>query len=120
VNGLALPVDETRLAALDAREVNYEGIDVSSAFEPVLTEGENASGEEHTTPRVFTYMGLAAARERCRLGIVEGSACVAADYVATVRHGFERLAPDALAEFDRTTDRVPFPERDLRVVHPNI
>ena len=32
VNGLALPVDATRLDALDAREINYARIEVSDAF----------------------------------------------------------------------------------------
>lgn len=115
VNGLALPVDEDRLVALDAREVNYERIDVSAAFEPA--SGRLPLDER---PRVFTYGGLPAARGRRRRGVLEGNACVAADYVASVRRAFERLGPDALTEFDRTTDPLPFPERDLRVVHPNI
>ncbi len=106
VNGLALPVDEDRLAELDAREVNYRRIDVSEAF-----EGEGAG-------RVFTYVGLDAARERCRQARAEGNGAVSRDYVAEVRCAFERLAPDAPAEFNRTTDPCPFPERDLRVAIP--
>ncbi len=117
VNGLALPVDADRLAALDAREINYERIDVSAAFEPMPAEGESASSEERS-PRVFTYLGLGAARERCRRGVAEGNAFAAADYASAVRRAFERLAPDALAEFDRTTDPLPFPQRDLSVVLP--
>jgi hypothetical protein len=101
VNGLALPVNAERLAELDTRELNYRRVDVTAAF-----EGDAAG-------RVFTYVGLDAARERCRLGIAEGNAFVAADYAAAVRRGFEQLAPGALAEFDRTTDPSPFPERDL-------
>lgn len=108
VNGLALPVDGDRLAELDAREVNYGRVDVTGAF-----EGDVAG-------RVFTYVGLDAARERCRRGIEEANAFVSRDYAATVRRAFERLAPDALAEFDRTTDPLPFPERDLRVIPPRM
>jgi hypothetical protein len=104
VNGLALPVDAERLATLDAREINYERIDVSDAFEPAVAQ------------RVFTYIGLDAARERCRQGAADGDVFVSRDYVATVRSAFEQLAPGALAEFDRTTDPLPFPERDLSVV----
>jgi len=103
VNGVALPVGPDHLAALDAREINYERIDVSAAF------------EGPTSGRVFTYIGLDAARERCRRGIEEGNAFVSRDYVTVVRHGFERLGPAALAELERTTDPNPFPERDLRV-----
>jgi cation transport regulator ChaC len=113
VNGLALPVDRDRLADLDAREINYRRIEVSEAFEPIGPRAEAA-----LTPRVFTYVGLDAARERCRKGAVEGNVFVAGDYVSSVRRAFEGLAHDALPEFDRTTDPLPFPERDVRVVLP--
>jgi hypothetical protein len=108
VNGVAIPVDEKRLAALDAREINYSRVDVSAGFEGPV------SG------RVFTYVGLDAARERCRQGVAEGNVFVSRDYVSGVRHAFERLGVDvdALAEFDRTTDPLPFPERDLQVAMP--
>jgi len=108
VNGLALPADAKRLVALDRREVNYERVDVTDSFEPEVGG------------RVFTYIGLAAALERCRRGVEEGNAFVSRGYAAAVRGAFEHLAPDALAEFDRTTDPLPFPERDLRVIHLNI
>jgi hypothetical protein len=101
VNGLALPVDADRLAELDAREVNYARIDVSSAF-----EGDVAG-------RVFTYIGLDAARERCRQGAADGNIFVSSHYSAAVRRAFSSLSPDALAVFNRTTDPLPFPERDL-------
>lgn len=101
VNGLALPVDGERLRGLDARELNYQRVEVSDAFDPEV------SG------RVFTYLGLGAARERCREGAAAGNVFVAVEYAAAVRGAFERLGPDALAEFDRTTDPLPFPERDL-------
>jgi hypothetical protein len=106
VNGLALPVDADRLAALDAREVNYERIDVSAAFEPA------------TPRRVYAYVGHDAARERCRQGEVDGNIFVSRDYFASVRRAFANLTPQALTEFDRTTDPLPFPERDLQLVPP--
>lgn len=107
VNGVAIPVDAERMAQLDAREINYSRVDVASDFEGP------APG------RVYTYMGLAAARERCRQGAAEGNAFVSRDYAAGVRRAFESLGFDALAEFDRTTDPLPFPERDLQVVLPS-
>jgi cation transport regulator ChaC len=107
VNGVALPVDATRLDALDAREVNYARVDVSEACEPAL------SG------RVFTYVGLDGARERCRQGAADGNVVVSRDYHSSVRRAFANIAPGALAEFDRTTDRLPFPERNLQVVPPS-
>lgn len=107
VNGLALPVDAERLVALDRREINYERVDVSAAFGPPISN------------RVFTYIGLDAARERCRRGAAAGDVFVSRDYVAGVRSAFERLTPGALFEFDHTTDPLPFPERDLQVVFPS-
>jgi hypothetical protein len=114
VNGLALPVDEGRLVELDAREINYRRIDVSGAFKPL---GSDAEAPEE--PRIFTYVGLDAARERCRQGAAEGNVFVSGDYAAGVRRAFKQLAPDALAEFDRTTDPLLFPERELHVVLPS-
>lgn len=115
VNGLALPVDERRLAELDAREINYRRVDVTGAFEALAPRGGAAE-----PPRVFAYIGLDAARRRNRLGAEEGNAFVSRDYAATVRRGFKGLGTEALTEYERTTDPLPFPERDLRVVMPGI
>lgn len=116
VNGLAIPVDEERLAAFDAREINYARVEVTEAFEPLPLGGERSGAVEPS--RVFTYVGLGAARERCRQGIAEGDIFVSRDYAAGVRLAFERLGANALIEFERTTDPLPFPERDLQVVLP--
>jgi cation transport regulator ChaC len=113
VNGLALPVDPARLTALDAREVNYARIEVSAAF-----EASTEAAAPTAIGRVFTYIGLDAARERCRQGAADGNVFVSRDYVANVRRAFERLGAEAPAEFDRTTEPLPFPERDLQVVVP--
>ncbi len=107
VNGLAIPVDAARLAVLDAREVNYARIDVFDAFEPPIPQ------------RVFIYVGTEAARGRCRRGAADGDVFVSRDYVAAVRRAFEQLAPDGLAEFDRTTEPLPFPEIDLKLIWPS-
>jgi hypothetical protein len=107
VNGLAIPVDAARLLVLDAREVNYARVDVSGAFEPAIPQ------------RVFTYVGTHAAHERCRQGLADGDVVVSRDYVAAVRRAFERLGPGALAEFDRTTEPLPFPEVDLKLIWPS-
>ena len=111
VNGVVIPVDEERLAQLDSREINYSRVDVTRAFEP------SVPGPAPPAPgRVFTYVGLDAARERCRRGVADGNVFVSRDYLVTVRSAFERLAPEALTEFDRTTDPLPFPERNLALV----
>lgn len=127
VNGLAIPVDLDRLAALDAREVNYERIDVSDAFEPAGTTtqptGDSVRADRKPAgsvrpQRVFAYVGTAAARERRRRALADGDGFVARDYLAGVRAAFTVLGDDALAEFDRTTDSSPFPLADLRVINP--
>ena len=121
VNGVAIPVDEERLAGIDAREINYERIEVTGSFEVVAdpaAEPEEATPSPADLGRVFTYIGLDAARERCRQGDADGDLFVSRDYAAGVRLAFERLGADALAEYERTTDPLPFPERDLQVVLP--
>lgn len=100
VNGLAIPVDAPLLAALDAREVNYERLDVSAAFRPALDAP------------VLAYRGTAAARARCRPrpGV---AVAVSREYVRRVRAGFAALGHEQLAEYERTTLPLPFAERDL-------
>jgi len=81
VNGLCLPVDDARLAALDRRERNYERIDVS---EVVSVDGADGI-------RVWTYAGSAAGRERLRSGVAAGTAVIDANYLDGVRDGFALL-----------------------------
>lgn len=119
VNGLAIPVDAARLAVLDAREVNYSRIDVASAFEPVNTQDLHTEPGADAPPCVFTYVGTDAARERCRRGAIDGNLFVSRDYAAAVRRAFELLGPGALAEFDRTTEPLPFLERNLKLIWPS-
>lgn len=104
VNGLAVPVDASRLKALDAREGNYERIEVSGAFRPA------APG------RVFAYRGLEVARERCRQGEADGDVCLSSEYLDQVRRAFAALGADALAEFEATTESPGFPVQELRKV----
>jgi hypothetical protein len=104
VNGLAIPVDAERLAALDLRERRYDRRDVSAAFEPALPH------------QVFLYTGRRDARERARLDFSEAPIVISDEYLARVRRAFEALGPDALAEYDRTTEPPPFPARPLEQV----
>jgi hypothetical protein len=106
VNGLALPVDSKRLADLDIREVNYIRIDVTESFEPPM-DG-----------RVFTYTGTMAARERSRAEDDVAAGYVSRDYVSAIRRAFAALGDGALAEFDRTTEPLQFPERHLELRYP--
>lgn len=81
VEGVLLAVDAAALRALDARERNYDRIDVTTAV---------AGGRG----RVWTYRGSAAGRERLRTGLREGRAVVDAEYVRAVQAGFAALGID--------------------------
>ncbi|MDO8211322.1 gamma-glutamylcyclotransferase family protein [Conexibacter sp. CPCC 206217] len=98
VNGLCLPVDATALALLDARERNYERIDVSALVTPEAT---------WKRARVWAYAGRSDARERLARGVREGRAVVSQEYVDDVEHGFRRLGGDQLARYRATTDPLP-------------
>ena len=100
VGGLALPVDADRLDALDAREANYERVDVTG-----LVEGPSG--------RVWTYMGLAGGRARLARGLAEGTAVVSLDYLQKVHGAFRARGKDAFAEFERTTVTHGIPALDL-------
>jgi hypothetical protein len=115
VNGIAIPVDAVRLETLDAREVNYRRVEVTDAFEPARTGGDSPAPPR----RVFTYMATAAARARCRAGAAEANVCVSADYLAATRRAFAALGDAALAEFDRTTEPLAFPQVDLELIWPD-
>jgi hypothetical protein len=106
VNGLAIPADARRLEELDVREVNYRRIDVSSRFQPPIPH------------RVFAYRGTDAARKRCREAGSDAEIQVSRQYVARIRSAFTALGPGQLAEFDRTTEPLSFPERDLEPRYP--
>lgn len=101
INGLAIPADATRLAELDAREVNYERVEVSAAFEPPIA---------HT---VFVYRGTAAGRERRRIAADGGEICVSRQYVERVERAFVALGPGQGDEYGRTTEPLPFALREL-------
>lgn len=106
VNGLAVPVDARRLAELDRREVNYRRLEVSAAFEPA------------TPHAVFAYRGTAAARARCRAGEDGTEVYVSRQYAERVRRAFVALGPGQLAEYERTTEPPPFPQRELEPRYP--
>jgi len=104
VNGLAIPVDAARMRELDAREINYERVDVSTAFEPSVPQP------------VFVYHGTAAARRRAGADGVEIYA--SRQYVERIERAFAALGPGQLDEYRRTTEPLPFPVRDLEPRYP--
>lgn len=82
IDGVLLAVDDAMLRTLDARERNYDRIDVSRAV-------AGAGG------RVWTYRGNDGGRARLRIGLQEGSAVVDAAYVQAVQATFSVLGFDA-------------------------
>ncbi|HVF78697.1 MAG TPA: gamma-glutamylcyclotransferase family protein [Solirubrobacteraceae bacterium] len=78
IDGVLLAVDDVTLVALDARERNYDRIDVTAAV-------PGAGG------RVWTYRGSDDGRERLRTALREGSAVVDADYLGAVQATFREL-----------------------------
>jgi hypothetical protein len=106
VNGLAIPVDAARLRELDAREINYERAEVSAAFEPALA---------HT---VFVYRGTAAARQRSRAGADGIEIYASRQYIERIERAFTALGPGQLDEYQRTTEPLPFPVRELEPRYP--
>jgi hypothetical protein len=79
VLGVLIPVSRRGLACADARERNYERIDVSERFDDV--EGP-----------VWAYFGSAAGRARYRCGVAAGTTVVAHPYLQAVRSAFSRAA----------------------------
>ncbi|MCK9248798.1 MAG: hypothetical protein M0P31_07450 [Solirubrobacteraceae bacterium] len=104
---LALPVDAERLAALDAREVNYDRHDVGDLV--TGRDGDPLPG------RVWVFRGSPDGRARAARGRRAGDIVVSADYVALTRAAFA-AQPAGLPSFDASTDPVDVPERRLRVV----
>jgi Gamma-glutamyl cyclotransferase, AIG2-like len=90
VNGLCLPVTGAELPALDARERNYDRIDVSERI---------GSGG-----RVWAYVGSVAGRERLRRGRAAGTAVIARGYLDGVRAAFQALGPRVWAGCEPSLD----------------
>jgi cation transport regulator ChaC len=92
VNGVAFPVRDDALAALDRRERNYVRCDVTS----LLREDLGAP--------VYAFVGRDDATERFANASRQGSAVVSRDYYERVLDGFERRGVAALEAFVRSTD----------------
>lgn len=94
VEGLCLPVDASALRRLDARERNYERVEVTALVTP-------ARG------RVWTYVGSADGRARLREGRRRGALLISQEYADDVEDAFRRLGDDALAAYRAGTDPPP-------------
>jgi dephospho-CoA kinase len=102
VEGALLAVDAVQLAALDARERQYERIDVTALVDPA-PDGT-----------VWAYLGRTPGRARVAAGRA-GTAKVAIQrsYVELVETAFAAWGEDALARFRASTEPPPFPVLDL-------
>ena len=92
VNGVAFPVQERDLDALDKRERNYERVEVTHLLEADL-DG-----------RVWAYVGSPEGRRRYLKGLESGTAVVSGDYQDKVRADFGSFGGTMLADFDATTE----------------
>jgi hypothetical protein len=102
VEGALLAVDAAALAVLDARERQYERVDLTALVDPV-PDGT-----------VWTYLGRSPGRARVAAGRA-GTAAVAIQrsYVELVETAFAAWGEDALARFRASTEPPPFPVLDL-------
>lgn len=103
-HGLCVPVQAGQLPAIDARERNYDRVDVTAAVAP-------APG------RVWAYIGTPRGRARLRRARAAGRAVVGADYLRRTRTAFAALGEAALTEFERTAAVDGLPVWDLERRH---
>jgi hypothetical protein len=89
VTGVCMPVDPADLLALDGRERNYDRIDVTGAI-------------DGATGRVWAYHGSDAGRTRLREGLAGGRAVVHREYLDSVLAGVAAIAPDEVADLERS------------------
>jgi hypothetical protein len=102
VTGYCLPADEARLAMLDARERNYERVDVSD----LVAEAGGAP--------VWAYVGTESAHQRAAAGRRAGIAVIEAAYLEEVRAGFRALGEGVLAACAASLDPHDLPVRELQ------
>ncbi len=103
VNGVCRPVTHGELELLDARERNYDRVDVTASL-------DSAPG------RVWAYVGSAEGRERLRRGREAGTAVVSRDYERKVHAGFRALGPLEYESFLASSSLEGLPVWDLERV----
>lgn len=105
VDGICVRVLDRALPALDARERNYDRVDVTRAV---------AGAAEGT---IWAYAGRPDARARFAQAVRDGRCVIAREYLDAVRSGFAALLGAAAAErLDAETERSRLPVRELRRV----
>ena len=109
VEGLAIPVADDALAALDARERNYVRVPLG----PGDLLAPDGSAPALPGP-AFAYAGSTAGRARLREGLAAGTARINAVYARAVEEGYAALG--LLRAFRAGTDPEPCPRAELRIV----
>jgi hypothetical protein len=86
VNGVCMPVNAAALEVLDARERNYERVDVTTAVEPAIG-------------RTWAYMGREESRRRFADASASARCVVASAYAEVIERGFRSVGEwDAFTE----------------------
>lgn len=101
VNGVLIEVTGYDLPELDARERNYERIEVTG----------HVTGAP--VGRIWTYVGSTQARQRYETGLAAGRAVVSRDYYDGVLRSFAALGEEAVTEYTATTDPPACPVWEL-------
>ena len=107
VNGIVFRVRKHEIPQIDARERNYDRIDVSGKLDPEVPG------------RVWTYRGKADAQRRYVWAARLRSAVISQDYFDAVQAAFLRLGDDFLADYRATSDPPRVPLCRLRRVPPS-
>ncbi len=100
VNGVVAPVSAAQLDALDARERNYDRVDVTLDVDP-------------DPGTVWAYVGSDAGRERLAAGVAAGRAVVSRTYLQTLDSAFRALGEEEYEEFLESSELTGLPVADL-------
>jgi hypothetical protein len=108
VNGVALPVDEATLTAIDRRELHYDRTEVSESFTgPVGLP-------------VWTYRANAQACADYAIAVARGRAFIRRGYLERIERVFRALGERAWDDYRASTDAPEVPLRDLQHLHVGV
>ncbi len=104
-DGVAIAVDADALARFDRRELNYRRVDITASVRTPLPG------------RVWTYVGLDEARRRFESSTGDDRLVIESGYVERIEAAFAAAGPARFERYLASTDPIPCPRRDLRLVH---